>query len=76
MLDQLMQTSKSPDDLANKIMMLPTSQKSTVLNQLLKQDPSMGIVVAKKMRELMGGGMSQSNTRVSMPQKANEVKPG
>lgn len=76
MLDQLMQTSKSPEDLANKIMMLPVSQKSTVLNQLLKQDPSMGIVVARKMRDQMGGGMAQRNTRVSMPQKANEVKPG
>lgn len=76
MLDQLMQTSKSPDDLANKIMMLPTSQKGVVLNQLLKQDPSMGIVVAKKMREQMGGGMAQTNSRVSVPQKANEVKPG
>lgn len=75
LLDELMQVSKSPDELANKIMMLPTSQKGTTLNQLLKQDPGMGIVVAKKMRELMGGGLSQSKTRVSVPDKSNEVKP-
>ena len=54
--DELKLNSSDPEELANRIMMLPASEKKMAFDDLLKSDPQLGMLVAQIINGKTGGG--------------------
>lgn len=54
--DEMKMNSSDPEELANKIMMLPSKEKQSAFGELLKSDPQLALRVAKIINSQGGGG--------------------
>jgi hypothetical protein len=72
--DELKLNSKDPEELANKIMMLPSKEKSAAFNQLLKSDPQLAMRVAKIINGQNAGRGGASGAQ-STSGEQNTVQP-
>lgn len=75
MADELKMNAESPEDLANKIMMLPSDQKSQVFNDLLKSDPQLGMLVAQIINKNSYSGARGKGQSSASADGQNPVRP-
>lgn len=58
LISELVQSSSSPEELAQKIMMLPSTKRIEAFSQLQKSDPTLAVRVSESLR---GGGGGSRN---------------